>query len=521
MTTSQQPHDQAEDKSFHARQTQSLDTGQSQPRDGTEGSAAIDAPTYHEDALEADEALHRRGLKHLQAGEWEDAEECFSALMERHPRHEYYADLREQARLKAKLDESPPQRQRGHSLLRSRRVWFLTILNLMLWGFILGRQLYQQQIAPVLAQRQKIARQQQLINEGRQLLASGELDQAQERFQDVLALDTDNAAARRGLEEIRRRQQLAQTYEQATTYIEQAEWESALAALEAIRQEAPAYRDVQQQIDRVRKLRQWSDALSEAKQRFRSGNWQSAVEQLLLLRREAPDFKAEAVKDLLFKSYVKQGQAALLELGQDSVNEEIEQVQKAIDFLDKALEVNPPNSEAATQSELAKAYLAGLEAYSRNSWEQAGIHLASVYTGAADYAKGHAAELLQTAYVKIGTRSLHQAEYARAAEKYRQALALSLAGNARPLTASHERQVRTADNLIRQGRYRQAIVAYGDILRKMGSEAAASAVDQLEAKLARPTSTPTPAMRPTGEEVEVTPTAGETPSPRPTPTPRA
>ncbi|MFQ5855260.1 MAG: LysM peptidoglycan-binding domain-containing protein, partial [Anaerolineae bacterium] len=472
--------DEVQYKPFDEAQYTPFDADLPQAQDEAQESASDDRSMQSQEASVTDEALHSRGLEHLQAGEWEAAVECLSELVERHPDQEYYANLLQQATLKARLGDTPPRRLTGYSVVRSRRVWALVILGLVLGAALLGRQLYQQQIAPALQQRLVVRRQQQLLEAAIQLLAAGKFDEAAVRFEEVLTLNPDSLAARMALDEINRRQRVAEAYDAAITLIEQEAWESALEALEAIRQEAPGFRDVQQQIDRVAELRTLSMRFEEANRVFHSGNWQLAAEQLLLLKEEAPDYKPQAVKQLLVDSYMKQGEAALSDL----TATEIEQVQEAFRSFAKAVEVDPANADAARQAELAQEYLDGLEAYSHENWELAGIHLANVYPMASDYADGRAAELLQAVYVEIGNRFRHREEPSFTAERYRQAIALSLIGDAHPVPDEAEELLGTADDLFRQGRYDKAAVVYGNILGMMGFEGVASS-EELESDISQ------------------------------------
>lgn len=421
---------------------------------------------------ETDDVLHHQGLEHLQAGEWEAATAYLSELVERHPNHTYYANLLQQAQLKARLDERPPQRRQGRNLLRSRLIWVLATLNLVLWTAVLGRWLYHDQIMPALQQRQRVLQQQQLLEEGRQHLIAGELEDAEERYKEVLALDSGNQTARGALKEIGRRRELAQTYETAMSHIERGAWEAALAALRSIRQAAPGYRDVQHQIERVQeKLNPELERIfQEANQLFQLGQWPRAIEQLQFLRQRAPDYKSEAVKDLIVASYMKQAEVALSGPEQQNPAQEIEQLQKAIGFLTQAVDVAPADQDAAAQLELAQAYLAGLEAYQSESWEDVVVHVTSVYAVAPDYANGRAAARLQTAYVRSGNGYRQKERHEQAAIRYRQAIALGLAGAARQVPAESTELLRTADDLVRQSQYQAATVAYGRILSTMGLE---------------------------------------------------
>ncbi len=452
----------------------------------------IDHPIEDDDLSEKDKALYHRGLHYLQAGEWKAAIEYLSELARRHPDRQDYAKMLEQARLKAKVAGEPPRRVTTQSVLRSRRIWTLVVLNFVLWLGVAGRQLYVHQIKPAIEQRHTVEQQRQLVEQGTQALMAGDLDLAERRLKEALDLGIDNATARSALEEINKRRQLTETYDQAMHLIEQEDWDAALAALETIRQTDPGFRDVQTQIKRVNKARERAAALQQASELLESGDLQRATEQLLLLQEEMPDFKPETVKKLLVESYTKQAEAALSDLMagtskdieqlQEAIGSlsdvvrgttsDIEQLQQALRFFAKALEVDPSDVQAATEAQLAQEYLAGIEAYRDGNWELASIHLANIYPSAPAYATGRAAILLQAAYVQNGNRYRRRGEYERAAEKYRQAIAVGLAGNATPVPDEAAPLLQAADDLVLEGLYREAAAIYGQILQMMGYQGA-------------------------------------------------
>lgn len=460
----------------------------------TSGASTVDVVTHTEDITEGDDILQRRGLEHLQAGEWEAAVDCFSALVERYPEQRSYADMLNQARLRAKLGDAPPRRLTGHSALRSRRVWAILLANLALWLAIFGQQLYHGEIVPSLEQRKVTVQARQLMNEGRDLLIAGDLEQAEARYQEVLAMSPANVAASSALQEINRQRQLAQSYDRALALIEQEQFDSAQATLEAIRSEDPSFRDIQDQIERLHKTREKAMSFQQAHQLLQAGDVQSATEQLLLLRQTSPDYKPEAVNKLLVETYMKQAQAALSEVVQGTTEDigqlqaaigdlsellrgaaaDIEQLQEAIAFFSRVIEIDPGDSNAMRQKELAQEYLAGIQAYRSGQWELAGMHLATVYPMAPDYGNGRAAELLQAAFVQSGNRYQSKSDFERTADKYRQAIALGLAGDGRPVPYGVEEMLQTADALLRQNQFQMATATYGDILNAMGFPATGS-----------------------------------------------
>ncbi len=413
-----------------------------------------------------DGELLERGLHHLQVGEWQAAIACLSELTRRHPEDQRYQELLSEARLKARLRERPP-RKRSSSVARSRRVWGLIIVNLVLWLAMIGQSLYWQQVQPALARSRALATQRALIERGKQALIQGDLAVARSAFQEVLRQDPGNLIARRALADIEKRQRLEERYTQARTLVAEERWEEALDLFQQIRDEVPGYRDVEAEIERVRRLQRYASILENAERLFRAGLWNQAIEEFDRLRRMAPDFKADLVASRLFVLYMDQARALLDAEPRDPDREETE-LRSALKWLGRALEVRPEDPEATLQQRLVRDYLQGLVAYRQASWETVIIRLNNVYTEAPDYRAGRAASLLQEAYVQAGLHHLQNGRLDRALERFRQAIAIGLQGYARPVPSQVSSLLVRADKLAEQRRAGRAVALYGEILGMMG-----------------------------------------------------
>jgi tetratricopeptide (TPR) repeat protein len=410
--------------------------------------------------------LLEQSLHYLQVGEWQAAIAHLSELVQRYPENQHYQDLLNEARLKARLRERPP-RKRSSGVARSKRVWALIILNLIMWLILGGHSLYWHHIEPALAQSRALAAQQALIERGKEALLQEDLSTAQAIFREVLRRDPENSIAKQALADIERRLRLDEKYTLAGALAAEERWEEALALLQQIQAQAPGYRDVEAEIERLQHLQGYAMAFEDAERLFRAGQWVQAAQAFDRLRRVAPNFKAELVESRLFTSYMNQARA-LLDATPDTPTQEVAILESAMEWLARALELRPEDPEAVLQQRLVHNYLQGLQAYGQESWETAIIHLSSVYTAAPDYRAGRAAELLQNAYVQAGLYHLRNRRQERALERFRQAIAIGLQGHAHRMPGSARSLLVRADELADRDRLTEAVALYGQILVTMG-----------------------------------------------------
>ena len=416
----------------------------------------------------AADGLLQQGMRHLQAGEWRTAQACFVELVRQAPHNGLYRELLERAQLQAQLGERPPKPRRR--IAHSRRVWALILLNLLLWMLLTGRHWYHQQVVPALAQQRELATLEMEIRRGQQALAQGDLETAEAVFREVLQKDPQNSVAQEVLATIQTQRWLAEQYAQAMQLIEEERWAEALDRLRQIEARAPGYREVTQKIAYVQRMQRAAEAFMRAEELFQAGAWAQAAWQFEQLRRMAPTFESERVTARLFTAYLRQAQALLHTPSSVGLEGEIAVMESALEWLSRARELRPSDAEVKRQRHLAYSYLRGLQAYRRKSWELAILYLNNVYPEAPRYRDGRAAAWLQAAFVQAGIHYQHLGRTERAAERFRQAIAIGVQGGGRAVPAEGHRLLARADGLARQGRVDEALALYSRVLSAMGFE---------------------------------------------------
>lgn len=240
---------------------------------------------------------------------------------------------------------------------------------------------------------------------------AGNLQQALDEYQRVLALEPGNAAAVEGIET------LLQIAGAAGAPAAQPAAPSALPtpAPPVAAAETPAAAGAPPPTPVVGATTPAAnlDALWEQAQKdFRAGRWQEAVEELLLLRQQAPDLNAQEVTNLLFEGYVN--------LATEKDNED--NLQAALAAYDRALALRPDAAPVRAERDLVQAYLEMLNSYAVN-WQQAVSQLADLYALEPEYRDVE--ERLQTALTAYGGQLAAGGAWCAAADQYDAATALT------------------------------------------------------------------------------------------------
>jgi len=252
----------------------------------------------------------------------------------------------------------------------------------------------------------------------------------------VILLGIGAVAVYHGLRDrVRLTQETAeQHYAAGLAYLENGEYELAVAELELTLRLVPDYRDAQDKLSEAKaklesqetptvEMQQQvaADLLSQARAFYEGRQWEDAILTLKRLQALDPDYEREVVKDLLFKTFYDQG----LEL----INEG--RLEEALRSLDKALEVKPGQEEVLKQRKLAALYLTAIS-YWGADWDKAIANFYELYSIEPDYLD--VKQRLYDAYMSKGDLYTDQGDWCAAEDQY--ALALEI----RPDQAGEEKR---------------------------------------------------------------------------------
>lgn len=192
----------------------------------------------------------------------------------------------------------------------------------------------------------------------------------------------------------------------------------------------------------------WEQAQTD----FRAGRWQEAVEELLLLRQQDAAFRTQDVTVLLFEGYVN--------LAAEKDNED--NLEAALAAYDRALVLRPDVAPVRAERDLVAAYLDVLTYYAVD-WQRTVTLLADLYTREPEYRDVE--ERLQTALTAYGGQLASAGDWCGAADQYDAATALTASPD---LLTVRNQAVEVCEN----GGTPVALVAGGDTLNGTPTPAA-------------------------------------------------
>lgn len=153
-------------------------------------------------------------------------------------------------------------------------------------------------------------------------------------------------------------------------------------------------------------------AWAQAEKDFRAGRWQEAVDELLLVRQQDATFRSGEVGTLLFDGYVN--------LATERDNED--NLEAALVAYDHALSLRPDAAAVRAERDLVQAYLEVLTYYSVD-WQRAAQLLTDLYAREPEYRDVE--ERLQTALTAYGEQLAGMGDWCAAADQYDAATALT------------------------------------------------------------------------------------------------
>jgi tetratricopeptide (TPR) repeat protein len=372
-------------------------------------------------SLDPDNPRYRESLAHLQAGEWQEAIRCFEALQREYPDSAVVQQALEDARFKASIDASSRVRAKRWIVPWRPIVFRVLVVALVVLGVYVGYLLINRQVAPALAQAQAERHQQQLLAEGNASLTANDLDTAQARYTELLALVPDQKEAQDGLAQIKTARDLEALYQQAVDLQKAGQFEAALGALTELSVRSPAYRDVAIRIATIKKQQELDALFAAAEADYQAGRETDALAKYEQLKALNSGYQGELVASRMFDLYMKLGNALI-----KGDQPRAEDVPVAADYFSKALTLQPRDTQALLEQKLVDLYLSAQNDYRAGNWQGAVSQFETLYAQRPDYLGGQGIEPLYDAYIHAGDDYRTSDDCAYAYEQYRKAGALPL-----------------------------------------------------------------------------------------------
>jgi tetratricopeptide (TPR) repeat protein len=361
----------------------------------------------------------------INRGNWQAARAVLEELLIIYPHDVYLQELAASARARSALlgeaEESMVSPARGSIFARSLKlvvpgIIFLGVLC-MAAGIFVSLQWW---VLPEASNRHLQAEINQLKQEAQTALASGDYDRAVFAYNELLQLLPDDRQIRQELRQANELRTVISLYSEAIAEMEAHHWDNALSVLRQVEAEQPGYRDVAERINFVQTQQELLSRFNEAEAAFKQANYPQAIQKYEALQAVDYGFQSSTVQEHLFLSYRQLGLTEETAAGSDP-----QQLQSALDKLEKALALRPDDSQSRGESKLLRLYLGALDKYKAENWPQVVSDLTPVYETRPDFAGGKAAQLLYTAYVAWADKLFASEEFEEALAKYEAARSLT------------------------------------------------------------------------------------------------
>jgi hypothetical protein len=230
-----------------------------------------------------------------------------------------------------------------------------------------------------------------------------------------------NVEAQRGVSRAQRQQLLAQGYAAAGAAIAEEDWQRASIELANILAVDPDYADAEARSEFVAQRQRLQSLYEDGARLYDLGQWQEALGQFEKVRRLDPGYRAEAVNEFLFVSYLNAADALLASRGDD-----LDAVEQAVDYHEKALGIHPRNRIASDAHRLSRLYRDGAQAAAQGDLSRARSQFVALLGESPNYANGAALRLLYQVTVSEGRAALAGGNIPAALESFDRALGLGV-----------------------------------------------------------------------------------------------
>ncbi len=380
------------------------------------------ADTWRLESTVREDARYKQGMVHMQAGEWQEATECFEQLASTYPASDGLKRLLNETRFKASLDSKTSVKP------RKARVDLRQILMPVLIVVAVGVGLFYlvpfvtDRVIPMVAQLQASRRQADLMSQANALFKAGELAQAEVLYRQVLAEAPDHAEAQELLDQVVNLREIEDLYAEGVALQTEGRIEEALSKFEAVAARSPTYLDVSTRVSTLSREVEVEALFADAEINVQVGNLEEALSQFERIRELNLSYRRETIANRLYTLYLQIGQQLVRTW--PPARDGFEQ---ALAYFGEALSLRPRDEMAVAEKDLATRYLSAEELYYEGEWAEASTQMEAVYAEDPDYVGGHVADMLYDAYVRTAEQLRLAGDTYAAYDLYQKALALPVA----------------------------------------------------------------------------------------------
>lgn len=308
--------------------------------------------------------LYQAALEHLAAGEEKDAIENLAQLGEIYPEEQELDDLRARVELRAAL-ESAEYTTVGHRqprpFLRQILMILLTV-TLALCGIASVFALYERYAVPLLEAETQEEEAQRLLGQAQRSLDAGNAVEARKSIEAFLAAKPGHPEGLQVLARIETLEVLNRDYVRAVESMRQEEWQAALDTLNAIQARSPGFKDIEALIERARDMQALQGQWEQVPAIRQAEDWPRLAQVLEPIRQNYPEFHTGEVTGLLFEAYVAMARGILTQ-----ANADLNQLNEAIRWYDKALALRPADQNLADERKTAVRFVRGSNDYAQGN----------------------------------------------------------------------------------------------------------------------------------------------------------
>jgi serine/threonine protein kinase/outer membrane protein assembly factor BamD (BamD/ComL family) len=311
--------------------------------------------------------LYAQGVAHLQAGEWQQAVQLLSSVVELAPGYQNGEELLEKAKRRERLAELYDL---GLAYIRSD-AWTEAVETL---EAVRRLDEHYRDVAEHLGQAQTQQKLATLYSEGVSAAQARDWATAAAKFGEILQVEKNYRDVTAQLEGAKKKLELAKLYAQGIAHLEQEEWLDAIRCFRDIITEDVTYEDVTGRLKYARQRDELESLYSQGCGYARRSKWPQAIAQFEAVLKVDENYKDTAAR---LKEARKQGDLEALynqgmeHFGRGEWDQAVQKFQSVLKTDPQYRDAAARLDEAQGQQKLWQMYCQGKEHFENERWQRA------------------------------------------------------------------------------------------------------------------------------------------------------